>query len=41
MRRLSRPDWWPRFEAVDWVLVALFAAVLVFYLFLFHKMGVI
>ena len=26
--RSRRPDWWPRMEAVDWVLVALFAAVL-------------
>lgn len=29
-RYRSRPDWWPRFEAADWVLVALFAAVLGF-----------
>ncbi len=25
---MRRPDWWPRMEAVDWALVALFAGVL-------------
>ena len=26
----KRPDWWPRMDAVDWVLVALFAGTLCF-----------